>query len=33
MINPGPIQLPAGSGFVNVSVVLGFALPAGPAGG
>jgi hypothetical protein len=33
MSNPGPIQLPAGSGAVNQSVVLAFALPAGPAGG
>ena len=33
MSNPGAIQLPAGSGAVNQSVVLAFALPAGPAGG
>lgn len=33
MVNPGPISLPAGTGAVNLSVVLAFALPAGPAGG
>ncbi len=33
MSNRGPTQLPAGSGAVNVRVVLAFALPAGPAGG
>ncbi len=32
-VNPGPINLPAGTGSVNVSLVLGVALPAGPAGG
>jgi hypothetical protein len=31
--NPGPIGLPAGSGTLSVSIVIVFALPAGPADG
>lgn len=30
---PGPVGLPAGSGTLSVSIVIAFALPAGPAGG